>query len=584
MAYSIELKTEAKRLFCKGYKLSEIKNKLNLSSERSLYNWAKTDNWADLLAFENPLNALDRRLNRLYEKLEGLTDKEQKELDRLIAQRKELVIQNHYRPATDKPLTDREESPKKKRTKPVKNDIASLTKDILEDWFNKNLFEYQKKLWRAKNDKKIRRSRNILKSRQIGLTWYFAREAFADAVLTGDNQIFLSASKNQAKVFRTEIISFAQQFGIELSGADKIVLSNGATLYFLSTNSATAQSYHGHLYIDEYFWIPKYKQLKRVADGMATHDKWRKTYLSTASTLTHQAYSIWSGDEYLNRKDKHAKNKTWPSIEQLHQGYLCPDGTWRLIIDIDDAIAGGLNLVNLERLKLENTPDVYNQLYKCQFIDETQSVFKLHLLEKCLTSAANWADFNKQLARPYGDSPVWIGYDPSRTGDMASCVVIAAPQSPGDKFLVLEKFQLVGQSFAYQAAQIKKLTEKYNVTHIGIDITGIGYGVYDLVKDFYPRAVAIHYSLETKTTLVLKALDVISAGRLLWDASLTEIGAAFLTIKQTTTPGGLITYSSNRTATTGHADIAWAIMHALFKEPLNTNKQRKSRYSVIESR
>jgi hypothetical protein len=32
--------------------------------------------------------------------------------------------------------------------------------------------------------------RNILKSRQVGLTYYFAGEAFMDAVLTGDNQVF----------------------------------------------------------------------------------------------------------------------------------------------------------------------------------------------------------------------------------------------------------------------------------------------------------------------------------------------------------------------------------------------------------
>ncbi|MGK7630792.1 terminase large subunit domain-containing protein, partial [Salmonella enterica] len=39
--------------------------------------------------------------------------------------------------------------------------------------------------------------RNILKSRQIGATWYFAFEAFENAVMTGDPQIFLSASKVQ---------------------------------------------------------------------------------------------------------------------------------------------------------------------------------------------------------------------------------------------------------------------------------------------------------------------------------------------------------------------------------------------------
>ncbi|WP_252182758.1 terminase family protein, partial [Citrobacter sp. wls758] len=87
-------------------------------------------------------------------------------------------------------------------------------------------------------------------------TFYFAREALIDALLTGRNQIFLSASKAQAHVFKQYIIDFAKEVEVELKG-DPMVLPNGAALYFLGTNARTAQSYHGNLYLDEYFWIPK---------------------------------------------------------------------------------------------------------------------------------------------------------------------------------------------------------------------------------------------------------------------------------------------------------------------------------------
>jgi uncharacterized protein YjcR len=53
----------------------------------------------------------------------------------------------------------------------------------------------------------------ILKSRQIGATWYFAREALLDALRGGGNQIFLSASKAQAHIFRGYIIQFAARIG-----------------------------------------------------------------------------------------------------------------------------------------------------------------------------------------------------------------------------------------------------------------------------------------------------------------------------------------------------------------------------------
>lgn len=30
-------------------------------------------------------------------------------------------------------------------------------------------------------------------------------------------------------------------------------------------------------------------------------------------------------------------------------------------------------------------------------------------------SLADWDDFNPQLERPFGDRPVWAGYDPQNT-------------------------------------------------------------------------------------------------------------------------------------------------------------------------
>ncbi|WWL46183.1 hypothetical protein V5O39_14530 [Pseudomonas parakoreensis] len=157
-------------------------------------------------------------------------------------------------------------------------------------------------------------------------------------------------------------------------------------------------------------------------------------------------------------------------------------------------------------------------------------------------------------------------------------MLIAPPLEPGAKFRILEKHSWRGTSFKHQASEIEKLTKRFNVQHIGIDITGIGYGVFDLVRDFYARATPIHYSLEAKNALVLKAQDTIQGSRIEWDAGWTDIAQAFLTIKRGATNSGQITYSASRTEATGHADIAWAVMHALFNEPLNTNKRRSSRY------
>lgn len=82
---------------------------------------------------------------------------------------------------------------------------------------------------------------------------YFARESLLRALRTGQNQIFLSASKTQAYVFRKYIIPFARLVDVDLSGDPIVIGNNGAELIFLGTNSNTAQSHSGDLYVDEIF-------------------------------------------------------------------------------------------------------------------------------------------------------------------------------------------------------------------------------------------------------------------------------------------------------------------------------------------
>lgn len=603
MPYAPEVKEAAKRLYLRRAKPKEIQAQLGLPNVRIVYYWIARGGWDEMLTDEEPLTAISRRITLLLEKPEALAKGELDELDRLTGIRERLLKQAARpapapasEPSAEHQERDREgqgeqrsqrrdrgERGSKRKEKKLKNDISTLTEvDFLEK-FTSQMFGYQQELFAAKQNPLACRIRNILKSRQIGLTYYFAAEAFMDAVLTGDNQLFLSASRAQSEVFRSYIVAFASKwFDIDLTGNPIVLSKDGkpwAELRFLSTNSNTAQSYHGHLYVDEYFWIPRFDKIQGVASGMAAHAKWRQTYFSTPSAVTHEAYPFWTGETFRNSK-RGKKAGAWPSEAQIHTGALCPDGQWRKVITIEDAIAGGCNLFDIDRLRLENDEDRFEQLFMCKFIDSTQSAFSLADLERCYSDIALWTDYDPDDDRPFGNSPVWLGYDPSRTRDDATCVVVAPPLEQGGKFRILEKHSWRGTSFTHQAAQVKKLTERFNVQHIGIDITGVGYGVFDLVRDFYPRATPIHYSLEAKNALVLKAQDTITGSRIEWDAGWNDIAAAFLTIKRGTTNSGQITYSASRTDATGHADIAWAIMHALAHEPLNTNKRRRSRYAM----
>ncbi len=152
----------------------------------------------------------------------------------------------------------------------------------------------------------------------------------------------------------------------------------------------------------------------------------------------------------------------------------------------------------------------------------------------------------------------------------------------GGKFRILERHQWKGMDFATQAESIRRLTEKYNVEYIGIDATGIGQGVFQLVRAFYPAAREIRYSAEVKTAMVLKAKDTIGSGRLEYDTAYTDITKSFMAIRKTMTASGRgMTYEASRSEEASHADVAWATMHALLNEPLTAANGQPSK-SILD--
>ncbi len=545
-----------------------IVEELGLNNGRVVYQWAEKGLWDDMLNHETVEEATTRKLIKLIEK-ETKTDADYKEINQLSNLLDKLSLIDARKAKALKQNNgggkqgDNEGSAKKRGGK-RKNDISEITEERLSQIREELFFEYQKNWHKNKHQ----RTRFNLKSRQIGATYYYAFEAFEDAVLTGDNQIFLSASKAQAYAFKAYIIKFAMEyFDVELKGGDVFTLSNGAELRFVSTNARTSQGYHGHLYIDEVFWIPDFVRVNKLASAMASQKKWRKTYISTPSVKSHGAYPIWSGEKYNENKRKKANFEF--TDEQLLAGIVGADGIWRNKVTIEDAQNQGCDLFDIQQLKDEYTTLEFSNLFMCHFLEAGMSVFKLDdLLSSNVCSLERWPDYDPNADRPFNNMPVWIGYDPARKGDKSAVVIVAPPMKPGGKFRVLKRLYLSG-SFHHQANRIKELTQRFNVQFIGIDSTGMGLGVLEKVQEFYPHATGIHYGIESKTRLVLKGMDVVENQRIEWDSENNDIAQGLIQIRQTTTRGGMTTFDSSRDAANGHADSAWALLNGISHEPLN---------------
>lgn len=554
-------------LFFQGYPLRAIAELLQ-TPEGTVSTWKKRDGWDDIKPIDRVDFAIEARMCQLIAK-DVKSGGDFKEIDLLGRQLERIARVNKYSNGGNETdlnpkVANRNKGPKKA---PERNVVEPEQQERLIERFESTMFGYQRTWYEAG---KLHRIRDLLKSRQIGATYFFAFEAFIDALVTGRNQIFLSASKAQAHVFKQYIIQFAKEEGVELKG-DPMVLPNGAHLYFLGTNARTAQSYHGNIYMDEYFWIHGFLEFRKVASGMAMHKKWRQTYISTPSSLSHPAYAFWSGANFNRGKAKADRVEIDLSHANLAGGKLCADRQWRQIVTVEDAVRGGCDLFDLDELRGEYSEDEYRNLLMCEFMDDTASVFPLASLQRCMIDSWElWEDYKPFALRPLGSRPVWIGYDPAKggKGDSAGCAVLAPPAVPGGKFRVLERHRWSGMDFAAQAEAIRQMTIRYNAAYIGIDSTGIGEGVLQLVRQFYPAVTEIQYNPSIKIRMVMKAMDVIDKGRLEFDSGWNDLAAAFMSIRRGVTAGKMPTFEASRSEETSHADIAWATMQALLHEPL----------------
>ncbi|MNG91227.1 Terminase-like family protein [compost metagenome] len=555
----------AKHLYWQGYRVCEIAELIG-EKEKTLHSWKARDEWDRATPLERIQAATEARLVQLLLK-DPKSGTDFKEIDLLHRQlERQARIQRYQVGGTETDLNPniakRNEGPKKA---PSRNELSEEQIETLVEAFRDSCFDYQLDWYRAGN----MRTRMILKSRQIGATFYFAREALIDAITTGRNQIFLSASKAQAHQFKTYMQSFLNEvLGVKLTG-DPIVLWNNAELHFLGTNYRTAQGRSGNFYFDEFFWVHGFAEINKVASGMALHKKWRKTYFSTPSSMAHPAYAYWTGERFNKGKPTAKHIQLDVSHEALQQGRLCEDRIWRQIVTILDAESRGCDLFDLDELRDEYDAAAFQNLLMCQFVDDGASIFPLAMLQPCMVESWDWPDYSPFAARPFGERPVWVGYDPAESGDSAGLIVVAPPLVPGGKFRVLERHQFRGMDFTVQAETIRQVTRRYNVAYIGIDTTGLGSAVAQLVRQFFPALKTFSYNPEVKTRLVMKAWDVISKGRLEFDAGWTDVAQSLMAIRKTITPGGRqFTYTAGRNDSTGHADLAWALFHALHNEPL----------------
>ncbi|HGV3515700.1 TPA: terminase family protein, partial [Klebsiella pneumoniae] len=204
---------QAALLYWQGFSVPQIAEMLQ-TKRPTVQSWKQRDQWEETAPLNRVESTLEARLIQLYAK-PNLTPHDFKVADFLARQMERFARINRYGQTGNEVDLNPNVANRNKgdRKKPTKNFFSDEAIEKLEEIFFAESFEYQLRWHRAGLEHRIR---DILKSRQIGATFYFSREALLHALKTGHNQIFLSASKTQAYVFREYIIQFARRVDVDL--------------------------------------------------------------------------------------------------------------------------------------------------------------------------------------------------------------------------------------------------------------------------------------------------------------------------------------------------------------------------------
>lgn len=273
MAYNEEFKKECVNLLKSGVSSVLVSKQMNVSRP-TLQKWLEQAN--NEFSLDDGVKALKKQVECLSKKKKLVPDETAQLADLIVALNK---IENKNKAAKEQ---------KAYVLPPVSLDKSAkiLRDEILKDG---ELFAYQKEFLQSDAQFRI-----VLKSRQIGFSYVAAADALIGAV-GGRNQLFLSASEEQALILMRYLKLWSDRFGVVLAkdSETEIKLENGAIIKALAHNFRTVQSFTGDIWMDEFAWYPNPKKIWHAFVPSIGAVKGRLTILSTPfeeKSLFHELY------------------------------------------------------------------------------------------------------------------------------------------------------------------------------------------------------------------------------------------------------------------------------------------------------
>lgn len=448
MAYSKEFKKECINLINSGVN-SVLVSKQTGVSRPTLLKWQKE------LKSEF---SLDDAITSLKNKIEALSKKEDINADE-TAILADLIISLNKLTGDNKKKKEA-----KNYIKPPVNlskKAKELREEILKDG---GLFAYQKEFLNSSSQFRI-----VLKARQIGFSYVASADALVGAV-GGRNQLFLSASEEQALILMCYLKFWSQKFGVALAkdSETEVTLENGAIIKALAHNFRTVQGFTGDIWMDEFAWYPNPKKIWHAFVPSIGAIKGRLTILSTPFE-----------EHSLFHKLFHDETK-FKMFERFR-------------VDIYRAIKDGLEF-DLETMKALFDADTWASAYECVFIDDESSLLSISLIKSCV-------DEQGAYFMPSSDATLLCGYDIGRVNDRST---LASVISSDDSYILAKMDVFNKASFKEQEDVLTAHLRTYPLAVLEMDKTGIGLNLTEtMYAKFKSRVKGVYFTAPIKEEMAL---------------------------------------------------------------------------------
>lgn len=359
------------------------------------------------------------------------------------------------------------------------------------------------------------------------------------------------------------------------SNTSEIVFASGGRI--LALPSSGGRSFSGNVFLDEFAYQ---EHATKVWDAAApvTLLGHKMRVVSTPNGVGNEFYDLWEMATNPERKDA-MRSLLPPGAENI---------AWKPhLVPIDLAIAQGYP-VDLARCwaLAKGDPRIFAQMFRCSFLDNVMQYVSGETIEKCVSSKP-WP-----LFVPNGE--YYGGLDIGREVDF-SCLFIIRRDGAMSYPVHVETIKRTDSDGL--EAMVARAFEKYKLTRLCIDSTGLGTFPAERMKKKHSEAIDVPhrrprvecvdftptskellatglYSTMTATALALPSDDAQLPERTEVDATsrrayvVNEAGISKLlkkeiaSLQRIITKAGNVIYSTPRTAD-GHADRAWALMLAL---------------------